>query len=142
LNNPNNPPITVNQGESTTDEMMQCYAAILLYQPGDENINQDTPNTVGMQEYKNDIVKTVQLYNVFPNPAKSQSQLSYYSPENMDVRAKIMSVDGKLIRDWNTSLQQGFGKMDMKIEGLSKGQYFIKLETKTYTKAISFIVYE
>jgi hypothetical protein len=141
-NNPNNPPITVNQGESTTDEMMQCYAALLLYQTGDENISQETANTIGMQEYKNDIVKTVQLYNVFPNPAKNQSQLSYFSPENMDVKAKIMSVDGKLVRDWNVSLQSGFGKMDMNIDGLSKGQYFIKVEAKTYTKSISFIVYE
>jgi hypothetical protein len=122
--------------------MMQCYAAILLYQTGDENINQETPNTIGFQEYKNDIVKTLQLNNVFPNPAKGQSQLSYFSPENMDVKTKIMSVDGRIVKEWNASLQYGFGKMDMNIEGLSKGQYFIHVEAKSYTKTISFIVYE
>lgn len=139
--NPNTPPITVNQGEGTSDEMMLVFAAFTYYFEGDENIVVDDSPVVGIKEIDPDnTVKTVQLYQVFPNPAKNQAEVKYYSPENTAGKAKLYSVEGKLIREWNVNLQVGFGNMPINLEGLSKGQYFINLETKSYTKTRSFIV--
>ena len=143
LNNPNSPPIQVNQGESTSDEMMLVFFALTYYFPGDENIVIDNSPVVGLQELKNsNIVNTLQLYNVFPNPAKTQAQLSYFSPNNFLGKAKILSYEGKLIKEWPVTLQQGYGDINLNIDGLSKGQYFISVETKLYTKTRIFIINE
>jgi hypothetical protein len=143
VNNPNTPPLLVNQGEATSDEMMLVFMALTYYFPGDENIVVDNSPVAGIKEQAaNSIVSTVQLYNIFPNPAKAQAQLPYYSPENLSVKARITSVDGKLIKEWTTNLQQGFGEINLNIEGYSKGQYFVTLETKSYTKTRTFIVNE
>jgi len=143
VNNPNNPPVTVNQGESTSDEMMLAFTALTYYFPGDENIVIDGSPLIGMNELSStNIAKTLQLYNVFPNPAKTAAQLNYYSPDKLSAKAKIISVEGKTIKEWPVTLQEGFGEINLNIEGLSKGQYFIHLETKSYTKTRTFIIYE
>lgn len=141
--NPNTPPQDISYGESTTEEMMQTYFAFLLYQTGDENIVVDNSPIIGLAEQSaNSIVKTLQLYNVYPNPVKGNAKLSYYSPENLNAKATIYSVDGKLIKEWSLNLTTGFGDVIINSEGISKGQYFINIETKSYTKNKSFIIYE
>lgn len=141
-NNPNTPPIQVSYGESTTDEMMQTYFAFLLYQPGDENIVVDNSPIVGINEFTSDIAKGLQLMSVFPNPAKNAAQLSYFAPYSILAKAKIVSLEGKLIKEWSVSLQKGYNSMDLNIEGLAKGQYFINVETKSHSKSKAFVVYE
>lgn len=147
LANPNNPPVQVNHGESTTDEMMLVYFSFTYYLPNDENIIVDNSplidNTVGLKENLENIVSTLQVYNVFPNPAKNSAQLDYYAPSVMNnAKAVITSVDGKIIKEWSVNLQQGYGTVPLNLEGFSKGQYFISLQAKTFTKTKSFIVYE
>lgn len=146
LNNPNNPPIQVSQGEATTDEMMLVFFAFTAYLPGDENIvidNSPIVDVTGIKDLQRDVVSSVQFYNVFPNPAKTGAQLNYFSPAAQNqVKAKITSLDGKITREWSTSLQQGYGTVQMNLEGLSKGQYFITLQTASFTKTKPFIIYE
>lgn len=141
-NNPSTPPINVSYGESTTDEMMQAYFAFLLYQPGDENIVVDNSPIVGIKELQNDVVKTIQLYNVFPNPSKTTASLNYFSPSTMLAKAKIISMEGKLLREFPVNMNAGFGEFSFNVEGLTKGQYFINIETKTYSKTKPFVIYE
>jgi hypothetical protein len=141
--NPNSPPVAVSYGESTTDEMMQCYAALLVYNPGDENIVIDNSPLAGIKELQQDpIVRTLQLYNVFPNPAKNQAKLSYYSPAGLSAKASITTVEGKLVKEWQVNMPQGFGELNLDVEVLSKGQYFINLQTESYTKSRTFIIHE
>jgi hypothetical protein len=142
-NNPSSPPVTVTYGESTTDEMMQTYFAFLVYQPGDENIVVDNTPIVGIKDVtKNDVVKTLQLYSVFPNPSSALTKLSYFSPENMNAKAKLISSEGKLVKEWAVTLHPGFGEINFTAAGLAKGQYFISIETKGYTKTKTFIINE
>ncbi|MES2679886.1 MAG: T9SS type A sorting domain-containing protein, partial [Bacteroidota bacterium] len=141
--NPSNPPVTVHQGESTTDEMMLVFFAFTAYLPGDENIVVDNSPIVGINDLQNDIVNSLQMYNVFPNPAKTNAQLNYFSPKGQSqVKATITAIDGKVVKEWSTTLQQGYGSVQMNLEGLSKGQYFISLQTQSFTKTKPFIVYE
>jgi hypothetical protein len=140
--NPNNPPITVVQGESTDDEMMLVFFAFTYYLPGDENIVIDnSPLDVGISEQEG-IVNSLQLYNVYPNPAKGSAQMNYFSPAGGTGQAKITSVDGKIVKEWPQSLQPGYGNMPLNLEGLAKGQYFITLQTKNFTRTKPFIVHE
>jgi hypothetical protein len=142
-NNPSSPPVTVTYGESTTDEMMQTYFAFLVYQPGDENIVVDNTPIVGIKDVtKNDVVKTLQLYSVFPNPSSALTKLSYFSPENLNAKAKLISSEGKLVKEWPVTLHPGFGEINFTAAGHAKGQYFISIETKGYTKTKTFIINE
>ena len=84
----------------------------------------------------------MQLFNVFPNPAKNQSQLSYFAPTNYLAKAKIINIEGKILKEWPISLREGHGSISMDIEGLTKGQYFVTIETKSFKKSKSFIIYE
>lgn len=142
INNPNSPPITVNQGEATTDEMSLVFFAFTYYFPGDENMVIDSSAIAGVHEFQKDIVNSLQLFNVFPNPAKNQAQLSYFAPANYLAKAKIIDLAGKLIKEWPVNLQEGYGSINMNIEGLPKGQYFLTLETKSFTRTKQFIIYE
>lgn len=141
-NNPNNPPQTVNQGESTTDEMSLVFFAFTYYFPGDENIIVDTSAIVGLNEMQKNIASTLQLFNVFPNPAKNQAQLNYFAPTNYLAKAKITNIEGKLIKEWPVTMQEGYGAINLNIDNLTKGQYFLSIETKSFTKTKQFIVYE
>jgi len=141
--NPNNPPVTVTQGESTTDEMMLVFFAFTAYLPGDENIVIDNSPIVGINEFQKDIVSRLQVYNVFPNPAKNSAQLDYFSPNSQtQARAKITSLDGKVVKEWSATLQQGHGSLPLNLESLSKGQYFISIQTPNITKTKPFLIYE
>lgn len=142
--NPNTPPQNIGQGEATTDEMMQTYFAFLLYQAGDENIIIDNSPLVGLDETEklNSVVKTIQLYQVFPNPASSKANLSYFSPERINTTAAIYTIEGKLVKEWKTELQAGFGDLSLPVEGLGKGQYFISIKAANYTRTRSFLLNE
>lgn len=142
LNNPNSPPQTVNAGEATTDEMHMVFFAFTYYFPGDESIIVDNGPIAGIKELQRDIVNTLQLFNIFPNPAKSQAQLSYFAPTNYLAKAKIINLEGKILKEWPVNMREGQGTITMDIEGLVKGQYFISIETKTFKKSKTFIIYE
>jgi hypothetical protein len=143
LSNPSNPPVTVHQGEATTDEMMLVFFAFTAYLPGDENIVVDNSPIVSINDLQQNIVNSAQLYNVFPNPAKTSAQVNYFSPKTLNqVKASITAVNGKVVKEWSTTLQQGYGTVQLNLEGLARGQYFISLQTPSFTKTKPFIVYE
>lgn len=142
-NNPNNPPVQVNQGESTDEEMMLVFFAFTNYFAGDENIVVDnSPLDVGIPELQASAANVLQLYNVFPNPAKTAAELAYFSPTGSLAKARITSIDGKLVKEWPLSLQPGYGSLAVNLDGLAKGQYFITVQTKDFTKTKPFIVHE
>jgi hypothetical protein len=142
LNNPNSPPITVNQGESTSDEMSLVFFAFTYYFPGDENIVVDSSAIAGVHEFQKNITSTLQLFNIFPNPAKNQAQLNYFAPSSYLAKAKVINLEGKLLKEWPVNLQEGYGSINLNIEGLVKGQYFLTIETRSFTKTNQFVVYE
>ncbi len=140
--NPNSPPIQVNQGESTSDEMMLVFAALTYYLPGDENIVIDNSPIAGIKDLQKDIVNSLQLYSVYPNPTKNHAKLSYFAPDNYLAKAKIFSADGKLVKEWPLNIDKGYGDINLNIEGFAKGQYFLNIETRSFTKTKQFIIYE
>ena len=142
--NPNTPPQDISFGESTSDEMMQAYFAFLLYQTGDENIQIDNSPIIGLEEHGNlsSIVKTLQLYEIYPNPGSGKLKMNYFIPENLKAVARIYSAEGKLIREWNANLETGFNTLNLPTENLAKGQYFVNVQTGNYTKTRTFIINE
>jgi hypothetical protein len=140
--NPSSPPVIVTQGESTTNEMMLVFFAFTYYLPGDENIVVDNSPVVGINELQKDMVSSLQVFNVYPNPVKGNSQLNYFSPLKAPVKVTISSIEGKVVKEWNSSLEAGYGTVPFNTDGLAKGQYFINLQSKSFSKTKTFIVYE
>lgn len=137
--NPNTPPQTISYGESTTDEMMQTYMAFTIYYPGDENIVIDNSPIVGLAEETTDIVKTLQLYDVFPNPAKDKLSLSFYSPKKEKALLELTDNAGKIILKKTLELEPGFGSCHLDLVSCSSGFYFCTLRTSTTVKTKKII---
>jgi hypothetical protein len=73
--NPNSPPLDVQWGEQTTDEMMMVFFGFLPYMPGDENIVIDTASSVSTWNNCNEFTTTTGLpsgvslaFSIYPNP--------------------------------------------------------------------------
>jgi len=127
VNNPNDPPLNVYLGESTTDEMMLVYFSFLIYQPGDENIVVDSSFT-GIDEQPS-VQGTMHLYDCSPNPAADFSTVRFYLPGNSNASVDLLDVLGnevmKLSDDEN--FLSGMHEVEIPLNGLASGIYFVRV---------------
>lgn len=90
--NPNDPPITVSRGESTTDEMMLFYFNYLPYEPGDEYFIIDSSLiATGNSSLVPKVTETE--YPVMPNPASDHFVTMVKS--DLPPRAQLFDLSGK-----------------------------------------------
>jgi hypothetical protein len=101
----------------------------------------DNSELVSVRE-QNGLVTSLQLYECYPNPAKGSSVLKYFSPQFQKVAARLISVEGKTMKDFDVDLQQGYGEISLNLETLAPGEYFFSVQTQTQTKTRTIIVYE
>jgi hypothetical protein len=94
--NPNDPPIDINGGFNTTDEMFIVYFHFLLYQNGDENLDLDSLTqdfySVEVAEYN----KTSSV-KVYPNPFSSETTLSLDVRKSGITSLYIYDMRGQLV---------------------------------------------
>ncbi len=94
--NPNNPPIDVNEGLNTSDEMFLVYFHFLPYQSGDENLNLEdmTSNfyTVQVQEFNK-----ASSVKVYPNPFNHETTLSLAVTNAAVTSLYIYDMRGQLV---------------------------------------------
>lgn len=127
--NPNNPPVGVLLGESTTDEMMLVYFAFTPYLPGDENIIIDSTLVLSNSSTAfSSIISTPQLYEPFPNPSKNTFTFQYFLPKSSLVKISIVDMKGKLFKEENPhKILNGLITSQINIESLTSGIYFLTL---------------
>lgn len=94
--NPNDPPIDVGAGFNTTDEMFLIYYHFMLYQAGDENINQDSLNTIFLSQGLSDEISYG--IKVFPNPSNESVNISYTLNDAAFVSVYIYDINGRLMQ--------------------------------------------
>lgn len=128
-NNPNNPPLNIGYGESTFDEMFKYFMNLLVYEPGDEDIEID-PNwhPVGIPPIDG-IVTTPQLYSPSPNPSANEVGLTYYLPNNSPFTMYIYDLSGKLVDTIKEGATAGIGlqKNNLDVSDYKSGVYFCTL---------------
>ena len=148
-NNPNTPPITVNAGDRTVDEMMLVYFSYTPYQAGDENIALDTSalvdlndalTTTGLNEVASAIVSTPQLYDAIPNPAKDETMISYYLPGATNVSLKVFDLQGRLVDEIKCTNTIGFNNINYNTSKLQPASYLISLVSGSGVKSKQLIV--
>ncbi len=149
LNNPNTPPITVNAGDFTTDEMMLVYFSYTPYQTGDENIQLDTSALInlndtlgplGLNEVAKSIVSTPQLYDAAPNPANNETLITYYLPGTDKVELKIFDLQGRLVDQINATNIIGFNNIKYNTSKLQSSTYLISLVSSSGVKTKQLVV--
>jgi hypothetical protein len=124
--NPNDPPLDVNWGENTTDEMMMVFYGYLPYFPGDENIVVDTSTVTSTynncNEFTTGISNAIQnSFSVYPNPTSGLLYLKNPNSETLEI--KLMDATGALIR---SKIITGNDKLD--ISGIARGMYMLRVD--------------
>jgi hypothetical protein len=141
--NPNNPPQTVSVGEGTADEMCLVYFQYTPYFPGDENITIDSTDIItGTESFDfSDKIKTVQLYEPYPNPSKSNlTYIDFYLPQTSDVEFQILDLSGKIVcrQSWK-GIPNGITTQKLDLVGLSQGTYVFRLESNGLVRTKNWI---
>ena len=132
-NNPNNPPVNVEYGESTTDEMDKYFMNLLSYQPGDENVICDTALCALTDVSPIDgIVSTSQLYNPIPNPANESATIQYYLPMHGTSRIFFYDLLGRIALPTMEEVGQapGLHRNTIDVKDMVPGIYLVVLATE------------
>ncbi len=81
--------------------------------------------------------------SLLPNPAREKVRVNYDTQSTGSVLIEILSMDGKLIRDFQTAtLLKGSHFSDLNLSGIAAGQYLVVVKTSRYTSSIRLIVAE
>lgn len=133
LNNPhqpNNPPITVNLGEGTNDEMMLIYFQYAYYVNGDENIILDSTVFTAIPQQSVELVHTIQLYDPSPNPINNRLNVQYFLPSTSSFKLEIYGLTGEKIKTLEEKINAtaGFYTTDEFLD-LPNGIYLLSLSS-------------
>lgn len=86
------------------------------------------PNAVGINEIKDP--STLNLFNVFPNPASNSATFSYYLPENAKISLQLFDVQGRLIKTiFNGEQHQGIQTTELDLTSIAQGLYICSFTT-------------
>ncbi|MFT5823218.1 MAG: hypothetical protein ACI8ZM_004478 [Crocinitomix sp.] len=97
--NPEDPPIDVNPGFNTTDEMFLVYFHIMGYEEGDEFVNLDSLNTIYLEDLAiQEGVPLEKEINVYPNPFDETIAIEYNLTEKSHVSLFVYDLNGKVVR--------------------------------------------
>lgn len=89
----------------------------------------------GPQARNSQPVKPFFFYNVYPNPAKGVLKIRFNSPDERKVTIKLYDVTGRLVKNlFDDKAQIGINEILLSSRNLSSGIYFVKIETKSYSK--------
>ncbi|MCS6979727.1 MAG: hypothetical protein NZM15_06480 [Flavobacteriales bacterium] len=137
--NPNQPPALVTAGEATTDEMFLIYFGSAIYFPGDENIVIDD-QTVGVENPSfEDIIKTPQLYEPFPNPASHSVQVQGYVPRGGEARLILRDLGGRPVFQKTFPVSSGIFSENIDLESIPAGNYLISLDFEGISRTKNFV---
>lgn len=133
--NPSNPPINVQLGEGTKDEMMLVYFSFLVYQPGDENIILDSTlitdrNIPVCPDFGN--------ISIYPNPGSNQLTLNFFSKNAENLSCSLYNLLGKKTTIFfeNKHLNIGTHTLTFETEFIPAGVYYLELDNGIHKQNI------
>lgn len=88
------------------------------------------------------ITKTEQpIINIFPNPARNilNCELYLFHEDNVDATISVTDVFGNIVKKETIISVKGINKFKLNIENLSRGLYFLKINSGTEQKQIKFV---
>lgn len=137
---PNDPPITIERGPNTDDEMLLCYFMYAPYQPGDENIvmGDTIPDDTPLVSSVNKPLPHLE-FDVFPNPASDRTFLqgTLHKPDN--VVFEVFNIKGERMVTQLLSWPSGEFNHEINIKDYPTGIYYIKSKGRYFKNVSSFI---
>ncbi|MGI4873910.1 MAG: T9SS type A sorting domain-containing protein [Janthinobacterium lividum] len=124
--NPNVPPIAVNWGENTSDEMLIGYFDLLPYQVGDENVALATRAAIPLAD-----ATAPDDFLLHPNPAElGAATASYTLPQAGPVSLTLLDERGRLVRTVLAGQVQAAGprQVPLPLTDLAAGLYLVRLQ--------------
>jgi alkaline phosphatase D len=86
--------------------------------------------------------ETYQLFSLYPNPARKSLFLQVGSQYAQQLKINIYDLQGKLVLSLpDNNIPEGILELQIPVEVLPKGAYFLKLRAGGYEKAYPFQVY-
>jgi len=92
-----------------------------------DNINIISTSTVGVNNFDNNKLNL----NIFPNPASQTVHLYFENKVNETVNVQFVNAQGQVVKTQMIHAKTGENRQDFDISSLSKGVYFVKINTST-----------
>lgn len=118
--NPNNPPVDVTWGESTTSEMLYLFATVAVYQNGDENILLDSSllNVSALEPLAPDALW------VGPNPVRDILEIRLGTPMTGMIDLMLTDMEGRVQRQWR---ERDLQRARVSVQNLPSGVYVLSV---------------
>jgi hypothetical protein len=121
---PSNPPVRVELGESTTDEMLLCYFISLPYRSGDELLEFDSTPTHQANPLSSD-ESPVRVSAPYPSPTSGLNRLDLELKEPSVVELWVLDQQGRRVKPVVGQQQLAGGKhsLEADLTDLAAGRY-------------------
>lgn len=79
----------------------------------------------------NEMVKRTMNFNLFPNPSKGFSKITFTNQQSQNLEISIIDIQGKKLMDvFSGNLSEGQKELDIDVKSLHSGLYFVKVSTE------------
>ena len=115
---------------------------VTRWERGDNIFIKDGVSVVGSVEITSMVTQTLELFQNVPNPVVDNTSISFYLPEDANVRLTVSNTLGQEIMTLSdSSFTKGMHTVDMDASSLSTGVYFYKLEANktSLTKQLTLV---
>lgn len=96
--------------------------------------NLTTVNTVGIEELEN-----ISNSNLFPNPTSGNVNLTFESKKETDLLIHVLDMTGKIVMTKIIQSNLGQNQVNLKMETLEGGLYFIEMSDSNSSKRIKIV---
>ncbi len=127
--NPNTPPVTINWGFNTTEEMYLCYIFSLPYETGDENISQETTTSVAEEPTFSE-PSVINVQGIVPQPLHDGivPQLNFTLFTDAKVHVELLDMSGRMVAsNAEAAFSSGAHSIRLPEVSLSSGVYVCRI---------------
>lgn len=71
--------------------------------------------------------KSISIKSLYPNPANNKAYINLNTLKPSVAKVRILSLDGRVVEQFNTSIELGYNTIELNIAGFSSGMYFVEI---------------
>ncbi len=71
--------------------------------------------------------KSISIKSLYPNPANNKAYINLNTLKPSVAKVRILSLDGRVVEQFNTSIEPGNNTIELNLAGFSSGMYFVEI---------------
>ncbi len=79
-------------------------------------------------------------FNIFPNPANNNLNITYFSQENSVMNIVITDVLGNIVLNVIKDLSEGNNEFKLQLDGITNGIYFVNIDGKGFSNKKKIVI--